>query len=119
MPYLNSCSMTRFVVSYRYSIQVLWSGLEAWSRMAVQSKCNHHNHRLESMSTLQPFHIPLPFHIAHRMNTSSVNIRYSIRSHTQVLEWSVSVLVAHTPYNHPFPPNRNLVPQCMIENLPS
>merc|ERR1719295_2059114 len=111
--------MTKFAVSFQYSIQVLWLELGASFQMAVQSKCNRHNHRLESMSTLQRVHIPLPFHIAHRMNTSSVNIRYSIPPHTQVLEWSVSVLVAHTPYNHPFPPNRNLVPQCMIENLPS
>merc|ERR1719283_215438 len=101
--------MTRFEENFRCSIQVLWLELEASSQMAVQSKCNHLDHRLQSMSTLQHFHISLPFRSHCRKYTSSVNIRYSIPPHTQVLEWSVSVLVAHTPYNHPFPPNRNLV----------
>ena len=111
--------MTRFEENFQYSIQVLWLELEASSQMAVHSKCNHPDHRLESTSTLHRVHISLPFPSHCRKHKSSVNIRYSIPPHTQVLEWSVSVLVAHTPYNHPFPPNRNLVPQYMIENLPS
>merc|ERR1719242_816056 len=115
----TACNMTTFEESFQYNIQVLSWELVVWSPSVVQSTRTHQDHQFQSMSTLQLIHILHPLRNHYKMRKSSVNIQYNIPPHTQVLEWSESVLVAHTPCNHPFLPIRNLVPRHMIAHLPS
>jgi hypothetical protein len=86
--------------------------------VVAQSVCNHQDHRLESMSTLQPIRIPLPLRSRCKMRRFSVNILYN-SPHRKRVRGSCSWWSAGTLQGHPSPSTRSLVLQYMVSLHPS